>query len=371
MRGRDYAAYPLDELMVLFVRQQDPLGRGSYALGDAIARASGDIARREISRHLDMTSPKERQTLEEAWGKSMLSLWTVLMKAQERGDGGFLKQGAEALVRSLAQRALIDIFREQRPEAYRLQCQVDYVLDRHPDKFGFVCRAGILLRGRKYALPAGEYADCSERNWDRGAFENRMLAALDPREIQLPELLRKILQWHGRPMAKPEILACLKELSPVVPVIMSLEDGVQEISAEDRRLREVETAIEVGRSLQWLWEELEQLPREQLQAILWRMDADGLNGLAAQVGYDRMAAVLEIDPLTLVKLATRTPLEFDEVARLLGLTSQQARSRRARGWDRIRRRYLAWCRDNCDQLSLLETWLEGIRGDDPLPVGAT
>ncbi len=356
MAPRIYSDCRLDEQVVWFIHQQDPLARGFRSLECAISTGCQDIAAQEIRKHLDLSQARERDILEEACARTRLRLWRMLMKAQQSGDDHFLHRGAEPLVRALAQRSLVDVFRDQRPEGYRLQCQVDYILEKHHDRFGFVS-IGLLPRSKRYGLADGGYRDDDSRIWDRDQFEGQMLGTIDPREVMLPELLRKLVQWHGRPMAKAELLSCVKDLQPVLPWLIPLDDSNSELGDDDQRLREIEAAVEIGRSLEWLWIELKELPPEQRTAILWRMDADGLHAIATQVGYDEVAGALNIDAETLMKLAQNIPLEFEKVAELMGLTSQQARSRRARGWDRIRRSYEKWARDCSDQLSLLEMWL--------------
>src|SRR5215510_6343083 len=96
--------------------------------------------------------------------------------------------------------------------------------------------------------------------------------------------------------------------------------------------------------LQRLWEELQQLPRNQRAALLLNLkDASGFSSItlfpATGVATIRqLAAALEISAENLATLWNELPIEDARIAEMLGLTRQQVINARKSGRERLTRR---------------------------------
>ena len=96
--------------------------------------------------------------------------------------------------------------------------------------------------------------------------------------------------------------------------------------------------------LQRLWEELQQLPKNQRAALLLNLrDASGQGCItlfpATGIATGRqLAAALELSPETFAEIWNDLPLEDARIAELLGLTRQQVINARKSGRERLARR---------------------------------
>lgn len=356
MSPADYSAGDLDSLMGWFAQGEDPLNRGEQALASAIHDGCRDIAERAIGLKLNLRQDAERDMLDDAVAGALEGLWSVLLRARQERNASFLKKGAEAFVRSIAQRALADQFRERKPDGYKLQCAVSYILDRHPEKYGITVRASLLGRKKAYGLADG-YGQCEQaQTWERDRFLREMLGPLEPSEIGLSELIHKLLAWYGRDMARDEIMACLRGLLPAQPAIVQSLDVEMEADAS-APVAAFEDVTDLRQALVWLWREIEQLPDEQARAVLLRMDSEGIEVIAMEVGYEPIAEKLGISAESLVEMIDDLPLAFERIGKMLGMSSLQARGRRARGWERIERRYRNCRAESGCELSVIGTWV--------------
>ena len=96
--------------------------------------------------------------------------------------------------------------------------------------------------------------------------------------------------------------------------------------------------------LQRLWEELQQLPRNQRAALLLNLkDASGFSSITlfpatGIAGIRELAVVLEISAEDVAAMWNDLPIEDGRIAELLGLTRQQVVNARKSGRERLARR---------------------------------
>jgi len=355
MPNADYSGHALGELMQHFAAGADPLHLGTGPLCREIHGRCCEIARTTISRHLDLRKDSVKEILEEAVTSVLERVWGLLCRARSREGGGQFERQAEALIRSLAKRSLADQFRQRRPEGYRLRCAAAYVLDKHPEKYGLAAKTSLFPRNTRYGLSAST-GQGSMRAWDREGFEREKLSPMQPEDLPISELMRRLISWHDRDMLKGELLACLHELLPAyhdTTEPRDLQNLIQ--SGSDSGLPE--KSDDLTSAFRWLWGEIASLPEAQGKAILLRMETEGLEAMAVEVGYAAISNLIGTTEEGLLELTESLPIEYDSIAGMLGITAQQARSRRARGWDRVERRYDRWKKERGQELGLMERWV--------------
>jgi hypothetical protein len=143
------------------------------------------------------------------------------------------------------------------------------------------------------------------------------------------------------------------ELVSAVAALLGISDQPLESLAEDEDAvasvgdsAEPDPAwrIEKRMFLQRLWEELEQLPRNQRTALLLNLkETSGFGcitlfpatGIAS---VRQLAAAVEMTPESFAELWNDLPLEDAKIAELLGLTRQQVINARKSGRERLTRR---------------------------------
>jgi len=304
-----------------------------------------------------MRAASERSIYEDALASALEQVWILICRAREQESERVTQGQVEAVVTTIARRALACEFRRRRPGDYKLQCAAVYILDRNPEKFGIEAHGSWLGRTKRYGIKG---LHGPQQHWDREAFLRQKLGPISPGELALPELIRKLIEWHGREMLKGEVMSCLRELvgGPSSPDMPRGEDDEEpEEMASGAAASAEDTVDDLEEALQWLWQEISELPPEQRAATIFRMETGGLEALAAEMGYQAIAEKLSMPKVDLIRLARGLPLDYDRIGEMLGLTAHQARDRRARGWERIERRYRKWRLDTSCEMGLIQRWI--------------
>lgn len=166
----------------------------------------------------------------------------------------------------------------------------------------------------------------------------------DPRRLPMGELVPRIFEFAGAPLAVVQI----------VTLISSLWDGGEdeqirsdeEVSghAEVDGHRGVITAYEDRQTLRRLWEEIRQLPQAQQKALLLSLrtpqgrDALTLLTQTRTTTPGELAVLLGLSLHQLEKLGGSLPWKDDRIAELLGVTRQQVINLRVSARKRLGRR---------------------------------
>ena len=145
----------------------------------------------------------------------------------------------------------------------------------------------------------------------------------------------------------------LDELVTAVASLLGISDQpIESIAEEEDAVASVPDVaepdpawrIEKRMFLQRLWEELEQLPRNQRAALLLNLkETSGFGCITlfpatGVASVRQLAAAVEMTPESFAELWNDLPLEDAKIAELLGLTRQQVINARKSGRERLTRR---------------------------------
>jgi hypothetical protein len=161
----------------------------------------------------------------------------------------------------------------------------------------------------------------------------------------LAETVATIFNHLNAPVEFDELVSAVATLQGIsdqpVESLTNDEDAINEPTApEPDQAWRTEKRI----FLQRLWEELQQLPRNQRAALLLNLrDASGFSSITLFPGTGiatvrQLAAALEISAEDFAALWNDLPLEDARIAELLGLTRQQVINARKSGRERLARR---------------------------------
>lgn len=246
----------------------------------------------------------------------------------------------------IAHRTCSRWMRRQFPERHAFKSRLQYLLTRQ--------RGMALWQDNERKLVAGF-----------AAWQGRKKTASPERlgRLLTDEVVASRINVSGKPQEMAGTLAVIfnhldspiefDELVSALSTVLQIRD--QPIESTDQNESDVgfqatakdpDTAWQVEKRifLQRLWEELQQLPRNQRAALLLNLkDAEGrgciaLFSITGIATLRHLAAVLEIEPERFAELWNELPLEDAKIAELLGLTRQQVINARKSGRERLTRR---------------------------------
>lgn len=232
----------------------------------------------------------------------------------------------------IAHRTCARWLRRQFPERHALKNRLHYLLTRQ--------RGFALWQGEDGKLVAG-FAVWQHKD----ATHN--LAGIEklPKREGLAETVAAIFNHLNAPVDFDELVSGVAAIRGIsdqpVESLTDDEDAVHEPTAPepDQAWR-----TEKRMFLQRLWEELQQLPRNQRAALLLNLkDASGFSSItlfpATGIATVRqLAATLEISAEDFAAVWNDLPIEDARIAELLGLTRQQVINARKSGRERLARR---------------------------------
>ena len=172
----------------------------------------------------------------------------------------------------------------------------------------------------------------------------RSLKIAKPQE--LAEAIATILNYAGGPVEFDDLVGTVAALQGISDQPRESLANDDDAAAEILATADADPAwrTEKRMFLQRLWEELQQLPKNQRAALLLNLkDASGqgcitlfpATGIAT---VRQLAAALELTPETFAEIWNDLPLEDARIAELLGLTRQQVINARKSGRERLARR---------------------------------
>ena len=237
----------------------------------------------------------------------------------------------------IAHRTCARWLRRQFPERHALKNRLHY----------------LLTRQRGFAL----WQDAAEKSiagfdvWREQGKQSRKLPEIEslPAQLRKPQELAGavagILNHAGGPVEFDDLVSCVAAIQGIsdqpLESLADEEEGLAEPAAvaPDQAWR-----VEKRMFLQRMWEELQQLPRNQRVALLLNLkDATGFSSItlfpATGVATLRqLAEVLEMTPESLAALWGELPIEDARIAEMLGVTRQQVINARKSGRERLARR---------------------------------
>lgn len=162
---------------------------------------------------------------------------------------------------------------------------------------------------------------------------------------QLAELLASLFNYLGGPIEFDELVggvAALQGISeqPIESLTDDEDTTFEPAAVEPDPAWRTEKRLFLRR----LWEELEQLPRNQRAALLLNLkDASGFAAITlfpatGIASVRKLAGALEIEPEEMARMWNDLPIEDSRIAELTGLTRQQVINARKSGRERLARR---------------------------------
>src|ERR1700741_5321002 len=162
---------------------------------------------------------------------------------------------------------------------------------------------------------------------------------------QLAELIASLFNYLGGPIEFDELVSGVAALQGINDQPIESLAGDENTSFEPAAsARDPAWRVEKKFFLQRLWEELQQLPKNQRAALLLNLkDASGFGAITLfpAIGIAtvrQLAGALEIVPEELAEMWNELAIEDSRIAELTGLTRQQVINARKSGRERLARR---------------------------------
>jgi len=261
----------------------------------------------------------------------VLQLLAQLQRFRKLPDGHPITD-VRGMAAVIAHRTCARWLRRQFPERHALKNRLHYLLTRQ--------RGFALWQDSEGKLVAG-FAVWQQKK----TITNVSTIEKLPKRETLAETVATIFNHLNAPVEFDELVSGVAAIQGIsdqpLESLTDDEDAVHEPPAPepDQAWR-----TEKRMFLQRLWEELQQLPRNQRAALLLNLkDASGFSSItlfpATGIATVRkLAEVLEISPEDFVAMWNDLPLEDARIAELLGLTRQQVINTRKSGRERLARR---------------------------------
>jgi len=244
----------------------------------------------------------------------------------------------------IAHRTCARWLRRQFPERHALKNRLHYIVSRQRGFALWQNSEGQLVAG--FARWQEEKIPDTSRALDLETLPNHIRVSKGGKPQELAETVAAIFNHVGGPIEFDDLVTSVASLLGISDQPMESlaedEDAVTSLPATgepDQAWR-----VEKRMFLQRLWEELEQLPRNQRAALLLNLkESSGFGCItlfpATGVATIRqLAAALEMTAEGLAQLWNELPLEDSRIADLLGLTRQQVINARKSGRERLTRR---------------------------------
>lgn len=316
-------------------------------LSHLITTHAEPVIKNVIRFKLRLSSYRERQRAEadDIHQEAVLQLVTQLQRFRQAPDGNPIvdMRGMAAVI---AHRTCARWMRRQFPERHAVKNRLHYLLTRQ--------RGFALWQDSEDKLVAGFSA---WKDQHKSVATIRSLGEIE----KLPANLRSLK--IGKPQELAEAVASIfnyaagpiefDELVSTVAALQGISDQpIESLAVDDDAGAELMATSEADPAwrtekrmfLQRLWEELQQLPKNQRAALLLNLrDASGqgcitlfpATGIAT---VRQLAAALELSPEAFAEIWNDLPLEDTRIAELVGLTRQQVINARKSGRERLARR---------------------------------
>lgn len=294
---------------------------------------------------LRLRSYRETQRAEsdDIYQEVLLQLLSQLQKFRKLPDGHPIAD-LRGMAAVIAHRTCARWLRRQFPERHALKNRLHYIVTRQRG-FAFWQNAeGQLVAG--FASWQQEKITDKRRPLDLETLPNQIRATKGGKPQELAETVAAIFNYIGHPIEFDELVTSVASLLGISdqPIESLAEDEDAVASMPDVNEPDQAWRVEKRMFLQRLWEELEQLPRNQRAALLLNLkESSGFGCItlfpATGVATLRqLAAALEMTAESLGELWNELPLEDSKIAELLNLTRQQVINARKSGRERLTRR---------------------------------
>lgn len=286
-------------------------------------------------------STTQRAEADDIYQEVILQLLAQLQKFRKLPDGHPIAdvRGMSAVI---AHRTCARWMRRQFPERHALKNRLHYLVTRQ--------RGFSLWQDDNGQLVAGFTAWQDRKKPAIRDLSDPLPAHIAPPKGAKPQELAgaiaAIFNHLGGPIEFDELVTTVASLIGISdqPIESLAEDEDAVGSLPDLAEPDPAWRIEKRMFLQRLWEELQQLPRNQRAALLLNLkESSGFGCItlfpATGIATVRqLAAALEMSPESFSELWNELPLEDAKIADLLGLTRQQVINARKSGRERLTRR---------------------------------
>lgn len=285
-------------------------------------------------------SSTQRAESDDIYQEVVLQLLAQLQKFRKLPDGHPISdlRGMAAII---AHRTCSRWLRRQFPERHALKNRLHYIVTRQRGFALWQDDGGQLVTG---------FADWQQQNLStRRLPDSEALAThIRPPKTakELADTVAAIFNHVTGPIEFDDLLSAASSLLGVSdqPIESLAEDDDAVSSVADTTEPDPAWRLEKRMFLQRLWDELEQLPRNQRAALLLNLKESSGAGcitLFPAIGIAtlrQLANALEMSAESLAEFWNELPLEDAKIAELLGLTRQQVINARKSGRERLTRR---------------------------------
>ena len=285
----------------------------------------------------------QRAESDDIYQEVLLQLLAQLQKFRKLPEGHPIAD-LRGMAAVIAHRTCARWMRRQFPERHALKNRLHYLVTRQRGFALWQNAEGQLVAG--FAVWQDQKKSETRRTLDLQSLPNQVRAAKGGKPQELADTIAAIFNHAGHPIEFDELVTAVASLLGIsdqpLESIAEEEDAVA--SLPDVTERDPAWRIEKRIFLQRLWEELEQLPRNQRTALLLNLkESSGFGcitlfpatGIAS---LRQIAAALEMTDERMAELWNDLPLEDARIAELLGLTRQQVINARKSGRERLARR---------------------------------
>jgi RNA polymerase sigma factor (sigma-70 family) len=285
----------------------------------------------------------QRAETDDIYQEALLQLLAQLQKFRKLPDVHPIAD-LRGMAAVIAHRTCARWMRRQFPERHALKNRLHYLVTRQRG-FGLWQNSdGQLVAG--FAAWQEEKKTESRRTLDLETLPNHIRPAMAGKPQELADAIAAIFNHVGQPIEFDDLVTAMTSLLGIsdqpIESLSEDEDGMASVpvSAEPDQAWRTEKRM----FLQRLWEELEQLPRNQRAALLLNLKESsgfGCITLFPATGIAtlrQIAAALEMTAEKFAELWNDLPLEDAKIAEILGLTRQQVINARKSGRERLTRR---------------------------------
>lgn len=274
----------------------------------------------------------QRAEADDIYQEVVLQLLAQLQRFRKLSDSHPITD-LRGITAVIAHRTCAGWLRRQFPERHALKNRLHYLLTR---------QRGLALWQDAHGKQVAGFAAWEQQNKPLQSAQSLSGVA---KSANLAETIASIFNHLNGPVEFDELVSSVAALHGIsdqpVESLTDDEDAVHEPAAPepDQAWR-----TEKRMFLQRLWEELQQLPRNQRAALLLNLkDPSGFSSITlfpatGIASVRQLAAALEISAEDFAAIWNDLPLEDTRIAELLGLTRQQVINARKSGRERLARR---------------------------------
>ena len=285
----------------------------------------------------------QRAEADDIYQEVLLQLLAQLQKFRKLPDGHPIAD-LRGMAAVIAHRTCARWMRRQFPERHALKNRLHYLVTRQRGFALWQNADGQLIAG--FAAWQDEKKSDTRRSLDLETLPPHIRPPKGVKPQGLADTIAAVFNHVGHPIEFDELVTAMASLLGVSdqPIESLAEDDDAVSSLPDLAEPDPAWRIEKRMFLQRLWEELEQLPRNQRAALLLNLKESsgfGCITLFPATGIAtlrQLATALEMTAESFAELWNDLPLEDAKIAELLGLTRQQVINARKSGRERLTRR---------------------------------